>query len=65
MLMFIKKEQVIILGMLGSIELSLTDGMSDDLGRYTELGLKLEPNNPSMLSRTENFHNLNNLVYLI
>ena len=65
MLMFIKKEQVIILGMLGSIELSLTDGMSDDLGRYTELGLKLEPNNPSMLSRTENFHNLNNLVCLI
>ena len=65
MLMFIKKEQVIILGMLGSIELSLTDGMSDDLGRYTELGLKLEPNNPSMLSRTENFNNLNNLVYLI
>ena len=63
--MFIKKEQVIILGMLGSIELSLTDGMSDDLGRYTELGLKLEPNNPSMLSRTENFNNLNNLVYLI
>ena len=57
MLMLIKKEQVIILGMLSSIELSLTDGMSDDLGRYTELGLKLEPNNPSMLSRIENFNN--------
>ena len=49
-----------IIGMLCNIESLLEEGMSDDLGprrlskdmdRYTELGFRLDPNNPMMLLR--------------
>ena len=52
-----------IIGMLCNIESLLEEGMSDDLGprrlskdmdRYTELGFKLDPDNPIMLLRNEN-----------
>ena len=58
----IQDEQVMIIGMLCNIESGLEEGMTEDLGprrvskdlgRYTELGIKLEPNNPMMLFRNE------------
>ena len=59
----LQDEQVMIIGMLCNIESLLEEGMSDDLGprrlskdmdRYTELGFRLDPNNPMMLLRNEN-----------
>ena len=30
-----------------------SEGMSDDFGRYVQMGLKMEPKNPIFLSRKE------------
>lgn len=66
MIVFVVKvlqdEQVMIIGLLCTIESLLEEGMSDDLGprslskdmdRYTKLGIKLDPNNPIMLLRNK------------
>ena len=44
-------DKIFVLQILMRVERLLSEGRSDDYGRYTQLGLDIEPNDPINLSR--------------